>query len=182
MLKADDYRLRDISYLLEFGEFDLARTKLAVLQKESPGDPLLRDFETKLATAPQGSVDPYAHLSHKISYADRNELSSFAADHRGWPGVCLKLGAVLSILGVAWGKGLIIVPALLRYGWNHQLVLVTRHKMPGSFGVRRYITNEYNVTAGQLFLENSIFLLVGPALLIAAMVGFILAKQREAVQ
>ena len=38
---------------------------------------------------------------------------------------------------------------------------------------------EYNVTIGQLFLENSIFLAGGPALLITGMIGLSLAKRQR---
>ena len=184
MLKSDDYRLRDIEYLIEFGEFDMARTKLATLQTEASGDPLLRELETKLAMAPQGSVDPYGHLSSKMNYADSNELSNFAADPRGWPGICVKLGALLSILGIFLGKAFVVIPALL-HGWNTPMVLAQR----SSRGFHRDLdtqqlvygrtVQEFHVTAGQMFMENAIFLLVGPLLLIVGIIGTVLAHKRR---
>ena len=167
MLKADDYRLRDISYLIEFGEFDMARTKLAVLQAESPGDILLRNFEERLASAPQGSVDPYAHLSSEVSYADSGNggIVITEDDAKSWPAACLLMSGLAMFVAALKCSVWTLIPAL-QQGWDTPLAMVMTRR-----GVQT--GSVFHLTAGQYVIDNAFILGVGPVLLVVGLLGTI---------
>jgi hypothetical protein len=167
MLKSDDYRLRDIDYLIEFGEFDMARTKLAVLKTDSPGDVLIRGFEEKLASAPQGSVDPYAHLSNEINYTDSGNggIVITEEDAKSWPTACLMMSGLAMFVAALKCSVWTLIPAL-QQGWDTPLAMVMTRR-----GVQT--GSVFHLTAGQYVIENAFILGVGPVLLVIGVLGTI---------
>jgi hypothetical protein len=167
MLTKDDPRLRDLVYLIEFGEFDLARTKLAVLQAASPGDPLLVPLITQLASAPEGSVDSYAHLSSNINYADDGNNSGITItpeEAKQWPGYCVGLSGFAMFIAAIKCSVWTLIPAL-QQGWDTPITMVLTRR-----GVPRGV---FHLTVGQYVIENAFLLGVGPLLLIIGVLGLL---------